>query len=874
MGNLLGGKGANLAEMCNLGIPVPPGFTLPTTVCTAYYEDGQRLSSLIVRAIDQGVHHIEKSLDGPEFGNATRPLLVAVRSGARTSMPGMMDTVLNIGLNTETVEGLAAWSGNRRFALDSYRRLIQMYGDVVCGVHRSVLEAPLTQLKKKLGHKHDTDLNEKDLELIIQEQLRIFEKEHGKPFPQDPIEQLRGAVAAVFGSWRTKRARTYRRINSIPDEWGTAANIQAMVFGNTGNGSGTGVAFSRNPSTGEKVVLGEWLPNAQGEDVVAGIRTPGVLHKEQAKKGAAIEPLETAIPDVYEELMTVLTRLERHYMDIQDVEFTIQDGALYLLQTRNAKRTAQAALHAAVAMVGEYLISEEMALSRVTAEQVVQLMHPQLDPEAEKDELARGLPASPGAASGRIVLTPDKAELWAKEGPVILVRAETSPEDIHGMHAAQGVLTATGGMTSHAAVVARGMGRPCVAGCEAMLIDEATGKVTLLRANADNIELQEGDPITIDGAIGAVYAGTVATVQAKLGNDFETIMTWADRARKIKVRANADTPEDARIAVELGAEGIGLCRTEHMFFAPDRISAMREMILADNTESRVAALTKLGPMQREDFEGIFQAMGARPVTIRLLDPPLHEFLPQTDADIDSLAKESGLSSDELRLKAAALHELNPMLGHRGCRLSIAYPEIVDMQVRAVLEAAVSVARNGCAVQPEIMVPLVMEPAELHTIRSQIENIAVEVFAAEGACVPYTVGTMIELPRACLLADTIAEHAQFFSFGTNDLTQTTMGVSRDDAGRFLGEYMKRKIVHHDPFASLDQSGVGKLVQMATQLGRNTKRDLKVGICGEHGGDPASIEFFAAAGLDYVSCSPYRLPVARLAAAQAAIRGQNN
>ncbi|MBT6175958.1 MAG: pyruvate, phosphate dikinase [Deltaproteobacteria bacterium] len=868
--DLLGGKGANLAEMCNLGIPVPPGFTLPTTVCTAYYEDGQKLSSLIVRALDQGIRHIEKALEGPKFGDPERPLLVAVRSGARTSMPGMMDTVLNIGLTKTTVEGLAKWSGNRRFALDSYRRLIQMYGDVVCGVHRSILEAPLVERKAEKGYAHDTDLDEADLDLIIGKMLTIFEREHGSPFPQDPILQLRGAVEAVFGSWQTKRAITYRRINSIPDEWGTAANVQAMVFGNTGRGSGTGVAFSRNPSTGDKEVLGEWLPNAQGEDVVAGIRTPGLLHSRDGKQGAGIEPLEDAIPTAYKELMTVLKRLERHYTDIQDVEFTIQDGSLFLLQTRNAKRTAQAALHSAVAMVGEFLINEETALERVSADQINQLMHPQLDPEAEKVELAKGLPASPGAASGRIVLTPDRAEEWAKDGPVILVRAETSPEDIHGMHAAQGILTATGGMTSHAAVVARGMGRPCVAGCEALLIDEDTGKVTILRSTGDNIQLQEGDSITIDGALGAVYEGTVPTVKAKLGDDFDTVMQWADDIRRIKVRANADTPEDARIAVDLGAEGIGLCRTEHMFFAPDRISAMREMILADDKESRVAALKKLGPMQREDFEGIFKAMGERPVTIRLLDPPLHEFLPQTDEDVEALAKESGISPDQLRLKAAALHELNPMLGHRGCRLSLAYPEIVDMQARAILEAAVAVAKGGVAVSPEIMVPLVMEPLELKTLRAQIEMLAEQVFEEQGVCVAYTVGTMIELPRACLLADEIAEHAQFFSFGTNDLTQTTMGVSRDDAGRFLSEYVDRKIVSHDPFASLDRSGVGKLVQMATKLGRRTTRDLKVGVCGEHGGDPASIEFFADTGLDYVSCSPYRLPVARLAAAQAAIR----
>ncbi len=868
--DLLGGKGANLAEMCNLGIPVPPGFTLPTTVCTAYYEDGQKLSSLIVRALDQGIRHIEKALEGPKFGDPERPLLVAVRSGARTSMPGMMDTVLNIGLTKTTVEGLAKWSGNRRFALDSYRRLIQMYGDVVCGVHRSILEAPLVARKAEKGYTQDTDLDEADLDIIIGKMLAIFEKEHGAPFPQDPILQLRGAVEAVFGSWQTKRAITYRRINNIPDEWGTAANVQAMVFGNTGAGSGTGVAFSRNPSTGEKEVLGEWLPNAQGEDVVAGIRTPGLLHARDGKGTGGIEPLENAIPTAYKELMTVLKRLERHYTDIQDVEFTIQDGSLFLLQTRNAKRTAQAALHSAVAMVGEFLINEETALGRVSADQINQLMHPQLDPEANKTELAKGLPASPGAASGRIALTPDRAEEWAKDGPVILVRAETSPEDIHGMHAAQGILTATGGMTSHAAVVARGMGRPCVAGCEALLIDDEQGKVTILRSAEDNIILSEGDAITIDGALGTVYEGTVPTVKANLGDDFDTVMQWADNIRQIKVRANADTPEDARIAVDLGAEGIGLCRTEHMFFAPDRISAMREMILADDKESRVAALKKLGPMQREDFEGIFKAMGERPVTIRLLDPPLHEFLPQTDEDVEALAKESGISPDQLRLKAASLHELNPMLGHRGCRLSLAYPEIVDMQARAILEAAVTVAKSGLAVNPEIMVPLVMEPLELKTLRNQIEGLAKEVFEEMRACVSYTVGTMIELPRACLLADEIAEHAQFFSFGTNDLTQTTMGVSRDDAGRFLSEYVDRKIVSHDPFASLDQSGVGKLVKMATKLGRNTTRDLKVGVCGEHGGDPASIEFFANTGLDYVSCSPYRLPVARLAAAQAAIR----
>ena len=867
--DLLGGKGANLAEMCNLGISVPPGFTLPTPLCQQYYEDGSQLSESVLHSIDEGLHHIEKSLNGPKFGDAENPLLVSVRSGARVSMPGMMDTVLNIGLTNVTLEGLAKRSGNRRFALDSYRRLIQMYGDVVAGVERHKLEAPLVRLKKEHSLEFDHQLTEAHLETIIQESLVTFESLAGFPFPQDPLDQVRRAVAAVFGSWGTKRAVTYRELNEIPSEWGTAANVQAMVFGNMGATSGTGVAFSRDPSTGGHKVLGEWLPNAQGEDVVAGIRTPGPLHAEDEDGSNEVQSLQKEQPSVYQELIDTLGRLERHYTDIQDVEFTVQDEQLFILQTRNAKRTAGAALKIAVDLFDEGLIDEGTALQRVDPEQISQLLHPQLDPDAEKTQLAKGLNASPGAATGLPVIDPDEAAERAKDGlDVILVRKETSPEDIQGMHAARGILTATGGMTSHAAVVARGMGRPCVAGCRDLVVDEEAERVGFRVPDSDDVLwLEDGEELTIDGATGEVFRGRIATIQAELGGNFGRFLGWADKTRKLKVRANADTPEDAETAVKLGAEGIGLCRTEHMFFAPDRINVMRRMILSDDKESRREALKLLQPMQQEDFEGIFRAMGAKPVTIRLLDPPLHEFLPQSDEDIAELAKTMGTTEESIRRRADDLHEFNPMLGHRGCRLGITYPEIMEMQTTAIVDAACIVAEEGIDVKPEIMVPLVMEPEELRRIRDVIRGWAHSVFERRSVWVDVTIGTMLELPRACLMAGQVAEHADFFSFGTNDLTQTTMGLSRDDSGKFLPHYVKSGILPRDPFQSIDQSGVGQLVELGVNAGRQKKKKLKLGVCGEHGGDPASIEFFHRAGLNYVSCSPFRIPVARLAAAQA-------
>ncbi|MEE2961946.1 MAG: pyruvate, phosphate dikinase [Myxococcota bacterium] len=866
----LGGKGANLAEMCNLGIPVPPGFTLPGEICSLYYHNAQELPGLVVEAVHEGISHIEKKVPGFIFGDREKPLLVSVRSGARVSMPGMMDTVLNIGLTDVTVEGLAKSSGNRRFALDSYRRLIQMYGDVVAGIDRAKLDAPLTKIKSRLGYNSENDFKEEDLGSLIDELKSIYKTESAQSFPQDPGEQLLGAVRAVFGSWMTKRAQTYRKLNGISASWGTAANVQAMVFGNFGEGSGTGVAFSRNPSTGEKRVLGEWLPNAQGEDVVAGIRTPGVLHQADDPDGSVAGSLEKALPGVYAELLRVIEVLEKHYADLQDVEFTIQDRVLYLLQTRNGKRTAQAALKISVDMVKEDLIDIRTALGRVTCEQVDQLLHPQLDRSMLSAPVAKGLPASPGAASGRVVLSSDKAEEWSNNGfDVILVRRETSPEDIHGMYAAKGILTATGGMTSHAAVVARGMGRPCVAGCDSLFIDEVRGTIRFI-GDTECRFFREGDSITLDGAEGTVFPDIVPTIKVGLDDNFEEFLGWADAVRGIEVRANADTPDDARTAVEQGAQGIGLCRTEHMFFAPERILAMREMILAGSEDSRRKALDKLLPMQREDFEGIFREMGDFPVTIRLLDPPLHEFLPHSEDELLDLATQSETKLDDLRMKLAGLRELNPMLGHRGCRLGLAYPEIIEMQTEAILEAAVRVSQEGLAVKPEIMVPLVMEAEELRRVRAIIKRVSLDVFARYDCAVEFRVGTMIELPRACLVADEIAEEADFFSFGTNDLTQTTMGVSRDDAGKFLPFYIESELLERDPFASLDTQGVGKLVTMACALGRAKKREIKIGVCGEHGGDPKSVAFFVEAGLDYVSCSPYRLPVARLAAAQAVIR----
>ncbi|MEZ4270373.1 MAG: pyruvate, phosphate dikinase [Myxococcota bacterium] len=871
--DLLGGKGANLAEMCNLGIPVPPGFTLPTTLCNRYYADGSKLATDVLEAIDQGISYIESHMNGAKFGFADKPVLVSVRSGARESMPGMMDTVLNIGLNRETVNGLAKSSNNRRFALDSYRRLIQMYGDVVKGVPKEALDAPLDDYKAHKKIAIDSELSADDLDVIIDKLLGVYQQHTGEAFPEDPRVQLRTAIGAVFGSWHGKRAKTYRALNKIPEEWGTAANVQAMVFGNFGDTSATGVAFSRDPSTGANRVMGEWLPNAQGEDVVAGTRTPGPLDERDAKS-SEVGSLEKKLPKTYSQFVELMQRLEKHYRDMQDIEFTVQEGELFILQTRNGKRTAAAALALAVSMVKEGLIDERTAVSRVSPEQVDQLMHPQIDPKADKVLLAKGLPASPGAASGLVVIDPDEAETRAKKGEsVILVRRETSPEDIHGMHAARGILTATGGMTSHAAVVARGMGRPCIAGCDALKIDDAAGTVTVRTPGGEKI-LKIGDEITLDGACGEVYAGIVPTVEAELSGDFGTFMQWVDTVRTKKVRANADTPEDAAVAVELGAEGIGLCRTEHMFFAPERIRAVREMILAADEAGRRKALAKIEPMQRQDFVGIFKAMAGKPVTIRFLDPPLHEFLPHADSEIVAIAKDIGVEAQVLRQKVESLHEFNPMLGHRGCRLGLTYPEIYEMQARAVLEAACDVDAAGTSVLPEIMIPLILGAEELRRTREQVIAVSEDVFQRRGRKVEFLVGTMIELPRAALIADQVAVHADFFSFGTNDLTQTAMGLSRDDAGRFLPVYVELGILPTDPFASLDQTGVGRLVKMGTELGRQTKPNLKVGVCGEHGGDPASVHFFAQVGLDYVSCSPYRIPVARLALAHAALRAQDN
>ncbi|MDP7040563.1 MAG: pyruvate, phosphate dikinase [Myxococcota bacterium] len=869
MRNLLGGKGANLAEMCALGIPVPPGFTLPTSLCVEYTQSGaSTLSADVRQAIAEGIGFIEENLPGTKLGDKNKPLLVSVRSGARVSMPGMMDTVLNVGLTKETVEALSETTGNRRFALDSYRRLIQMYGDVVKGVDRELLEEPLEMLKKEEGVTFDSELSVEALERLVEKLSAVYKQETGDDFPQDPKAQIEEAVAAVFQSWGGKRAISYRAINRIPDDWGTAANVQAMVFGNFSATSATGVAFTRDPSTGENCVMGEWLPNAQGEDVVAGIRTPGPLDEKDAAD-SDVGSLEDKMPEADRELREVMAVLEKHYKDMQDIEFTVQDDQLYLLQTRHGKRTAKAALQIALEMVDEGLIDTRTAVSRVSPEQIDQLMHPQIDPAAEKDFLAKGLPASPGAASGLVVLDADTAEAQAKEGQaVILVRKETSPEDIHGMHAAKGILTQTGGMTSHAAVVARGMGRTCVAGCAALSIDEAAGTVTI-RGESGERTIKAGDQITLDGSAGEVYLGEVPTIESDLGGDFAKFLGWADEIREVKVRANADSPEDAQNAINLGAEGIGLCRTEHMFFGPDRIGAVREMILADDTQARERALAKLEPMQRSDFEGIFKAMAGKPVTIRLLDPPLHEFLPHDEADMQELAGILGTDLATLKRKNESLHEFNPMLGHRGCRLGLTYPEVYSMQARAIVDAACAVMDADIEVLPEIMIPLIMHPHELKRLRAQVQEIIDAKAATREAMPNILIGTMIELPRAALVADQVAEYADFYSFGTNDLTQTTLGLSRDDSGKFLPFYVEEGFWAADPFASLDQSGVGVLVELGTRLGRKAKPGLKVGVCGEHGGDPASIEFFVNNGLDYVSCSPFRVPIARIAAAHAAL-----
>ncbi len=863
MRNLLGGKGANLAEMASIGLPVPPGFTLTTEVCTAFYQNQRKYPNDLGAQVHAALAQLEKA-QGLKFGNKHKPLLVSVRSGARVSMPGMMDTVLNLGLNDVTVEGLGEEADDPRFAWDSYRRFIQMYGSVVLGVDHRRFEDIIEHTKLDAGVTEDTQLSAQEWHRVAQGYKDMIEGETGKPFPQDPEEQLWGAIGAVFGSWRNPRADTYRRLHDIPEEWGTAVNVQTMVFGNMGNDCATGVCFTRDPSTGQNVFYGEYLVNAQGEDVVAGIRTPQPLSKAGAKPGEM--PLEAAMPGPYGELLKVRETLEHHYRDMQDLEFTIQQGTLYMLQTRNGKRTAAAALRIAVDMAREGLIDQAEAVRRVNPSSLDQLLHPTLDPDAPRTLLAKGLPASPGAASGAVVFTADEAESRAQKGEaIILVRIETSPEDIHGMHAARGILTTRGGMTSHAAVVARGMGRPCVAGAGGISVDY--GAQTL---SAGGKTVRAGETITLDGAAGEVFVGTVAMVEPAMSDDFATLMAWADEARTLGVRANAETPLDAETAKKFGADGIGLCRTEHMFFDPERIGAVRQMIMASDEAGRRSALARLLPFQRDDFHALFRIMGDLPVTIRLLDPPLHEFLPHADAELEEVARALGANVEAMRRRAAELAEANPMLGHRGCRLGISFPEIYEMQARAIFEGALAVAKEtGKAPVPEIMIPLVGVKKELEVTRAQVDRVAEEVFAAAGRRIEYSVGTMIELPRAAIVADRIAEVADFFSFGTNDLTQTVFGLSRDDAGKFLPAYIEHGIITKDPFVSIDVEGVGEMVRLAAERGRKTKPKLKMGICGEHGGDPASIAFCQAVGLDYVSCSPYRVPVARLAAAQAAL-----
>ncbi len=866
---LLGGKGANLAEMASIGLPVPPGFTISTEMCTRYYEEGQSFPDSLRAEVVDGIAHIE-AVTGKLFGQpgAGAPLLVSVRSGARVSMPGMMDTVLNLGMNEQTVHALAETSGDERFAWDSYRRFIQMYSNVVLGLDHGAFEEALEIAKEDRGVHLDTELSSRDWEALTLRYKEIVEEELGRAFPDDAYEQLWGAIGAVFGSWQSERAKVYRRLNNIPHGWGTAVNVQAMVFGNMGETSATGVAFTRDPSTGERAFYGEYLINAQGEDVVAGIRTPQYLTRAAREKaGAKALSMEESLPEVYVELARVFELLEAHYRDMQDIEFTVERGRLFMLQTRSGKRTAKAALKIAVDMAREGLISEEEAVLRIDPSALDQLLHPTLDPAAPRHVIAKGLPASPGAACGVVVFDSDTAERYAALGEkVILVRIETSPEDIHGMHAAQGILTARGGMTSHAAVVARGMGRPCVSGAGGLQIDY---KNKLMRVGG--VEVREDQVITIDGSSGEVMVGAVATVQPELVGDFGTLMVWADRVRRLRVRTNAETPADCRTAREFGAEGIGLCRTEHMFFDADRIINVRQMILAESESGRRAALEKLLPEQRADFQKIFGIMAGLPVTIRLLDPPLHEFLPHSDEEFAEVAAAAATTVEVLRRRAGELHEFNPMLGHRGCRLGITYPEIYEMQARAIFEAAVAVANEGgVAPIPEVMVPLVGTKAELSIIRQLIDRTANAVFEEQGSSLTYLVGTMIELPRAALMAGSIAEEAEFFSFGTNDLTQTTLGVSRDDAGHFLATYVEKGIYSRDPFVSIDEEGVGELIAIAAERGRRTKSALKLGICGEHGGDPASIAFCEKSGLDYVSASPYRVPIARLAAAQAALR----
>jgi len=866
--DLLGGKGANLAEMCNLGLPVPPGFTIPTSVCTYFYEHDRTYPPELREQVSEALANVGR-LTGRGFGDRSNPLLVSVRSGARASMPGMMDTVLNLGLNDETVRALGEGSGDERFAYDSYRRFITMYSNVVLGVGHHHFEDVLEAFKDRKGFTLDTDLSAQDWKGLIERYKTIVERELGRPFPQDPEEQLWGAIGAVFGSWMTPRAIKYRELHAIPESWGTAVNVQAMVFGNMGETSATGVAFTRNPSTGERELYGEFLINAQGEDVVAGLRTPqDIAEKARIASGSDKPSMERAMPEAYAELTRIYGLLEHHYRDMQDMEFTVERGKLWMLQTRNGKRTAKAALRIAVELASEGLISQDEAVGRVDPASLEQLLHPAIDPKAPRDILATGLPASPGAASGEIVFNSDDAEAARKAGrKVILVRTETSPEDIHGMHAAEGILTTRGGMTSHAAVVARGMGKPCVSGAGTIRVDYAAQTMSM-----GGVTLKKGETITIDGSAGQVLRGEIAMQEPELSGEFATLMGWADASRKMKVRGNADTPLDARTARNFGAEGIGLCRTEHMFFEGDRIVAVREMILADDEAGRRAALTKLLPMQRQDFAELFIIMSGLPVTIRLLDPPLHEFLPHTEAEVDEVAKAVNTTPEKLKRRAAELHEFNPMLGFRGCRLAIAYPEIAEMQARAIFEAAIEAEeKTGSAVVPEIMVPLVVTRAEFDLVKKSIDAMAAAVEAETGRRVSYQTGTMIELPRACLLAQEIAETAEFFSFGTNDLTQTALGISRDDAATFLGPYTQKGILAADPFITIDQEGVGELVRIGVERGRRSRPDIKLGICGEHGGDPASVRFCGEVGLDYVSCSPYRVPIARLAAAQAALGG---
>ena len=859
MKNLLGGKGVNLCEMTKIGVPVPQGFIVSTEACNQYYEDGKNLATSIEQEIYETMTKLE-SITGKQFGGKNNPLLVSVRSGARVSMPGMMDTILNLGLNDEVVEVISKSTNNERFAYDSYRRFIQMFSDVVMGIEKKSFEHLMDQMKEKKGVKLDTELDANDLKELVKQFKEYYKKEKGEEFPSDPKKQLIEAVVAVFRSWNNPRAIVYRRMNDYPSSWGTAVNVQEMVFGNKGEQSGTGVAFSRNPSTGENKIFAEYLMNAQGEDVVAGIRTP-----------EPIETLEKRNPAIYKEFMDIVEKLEKHYKDMQDMEFTIEEGKLYFLQTRNGKRTAQAALKIAVDLVEEKLINKEEAILKVEPKQLDTLLHPTFDPQVIKNStpITKGLPASPGAATGKIAFTAQEAKERAANGEqVVLVRLETSPEDIEGMVAAQGVLTVRGGMTSHAAVVARGMGTCCVAGCGDIKIDE---EAKTLEVNGKTYTAN--DYISIDGSTGNVYGEQIKTVAPEISGYFETFMTWADEIRKLRVRTNADTPKDAEQAIKFGAEGIGLCRTEHMFFEADRIPVVREMIVSKTEEQRRAALEKLLPMQRKDFEGLYEAMQGHPVTIRFLDPPLHEFLPHKDEEIKELAKEMGLTFEELKSTVEDLHEFNPMMGHRGCRLSVSYPEIAEMQTRAVIEAAININKNkGLNVIPEIMIPLVGEIKELKYVKDVVVKTAEKVMEEKGVKLEYMVGTMIEIPRAALTADEIAKEAEFFSFGTNDLTQMTFGFSRDDAARFLADYYDKQIYESDPFARIDETGVGQLVQIAVEKGKKTRPNIKLGICGEHGGDPSSIEFCHNVGLNYVSCSPFRVPVARLAAAQAQVKNK--